>query len=165
MSAPTAPTAPTALTALTKDGLLLPVPDDDGAPFWSYAAAGELRVQACAGCGTRRFPPRPCCPRCQSFDTEWQRMSGRGGIWSYVIAHPPLLPGYARTAPYDVLVVELADDPAIRLVGNLVAAPDAPLGSVPAARLRIGAPVKAVFPVLGEGENRVTVVRWMLERP
>ncbi|MGW7557871.1 hypothetical protein ACWGJZ_42430, partial [Streptomyces rimosus] len=25
--------------------LLLPVPDDDGAPFWEYAARGELRVQ------------------------------------------------------------------------------------------------------------------------
>ncbi|NBM21068.1 hypothetical protein GUY61_37315, partial [Streptomyces sp. GC420] len=29
-------------------GLLAPVVDDDGAPFWAYAARGELRVQACA---------------------------------------------------------------------------------------------------------------------
>ncbi|WP_241267387.1 zinc ribbon domain-containing protein, partial [Streptomyces scabichelini] len=42
--------------------LLSPVLDDDGAPFWEYAARGELRIQACADCGELRFPPRPCCP-------------------------------------------------------------------------------------------------------
>ncbi|MFI8852548.1 Zn-ribbon domain-containing OB-fold protein [Streptomyces sp. NPDC053499] len=155
----------TTVTGPAETGLLLPVPDDDGAPFWSYTADGELRVQACSRCGERRFPPRPCCPHCQSFDSEWQRMSGRGRIWSYVVAHPPLLPGYAEAAPYAVLVVELADDPAIRLVGNLVAAPDAPLGPAAAGKLRIGAPVRVVFREVADGERRMTVPRWMLERP
>ncbi|MFE9331955.1 Zn-ribbon domain-containing OB-fold protein [Streptomyces sp. NPDC006925] len=160
----TARTPPPAASP-AETGLLLPVPDDDGTPFWSYAAAGELRVQACADCGARRFPPRPCCPHCQSFDSDWQRTNGRGRVWSYVVAHPPLLPGYAEAAPYNVLVIELADDPAIRLVGNLVAAPDAPLGSAPGDRLRIGAPVRAVFRELGDGDRRMTLPRWVLERP
>ncbi|MBQ0867718.1 Zn-ribbon domain-containing OB-fold protein [Streptomyces smyrnaeus] len=155
----TAPTGP------PETGLLLPEPDDDGAPFWSYAADGELRVQTCSDCGRRRFPPRPCCPRCRSFEAEWQRMSGRGRIWSYVVAHPPLLPGYAEAAPYNVLVVELADDPAIRLVGNLVATPHAPLGSMAAGKLRVGAPVRAVFREVGDGERRMVLPRWVLERP
>ncbi|MEV6104063.1 OB-fold domain-containing protein [Streptomyces sp. NPDC051940] len=142
--------------------MLLPVQDDDGAPFWTYAARGELRVQACAGCGEPRFPPRPCCPHCGSFDTDWRLMSGRGRIWSYVVPHPPLLPSYADVAPYNVVLVELADDPRIRLVGNVVAAPDAALDSVPAERLRIGAAVRAVFWDTGEG---VTLPRWQLERP
>ncbi|KEF04749.1 MULTISPECIES: Zn-ribbon domain-containing OB-fold protein [Streptomyces] len=142
--------------------LLLPVPDDDGAPFWEYAARGELRVQGCAACGELRFPPRPCCPHCQSFDDRWQRMSGRGRIWSYVLPHPPLLPAYAAQAPYNVVVVELADAPRIRLVGNLVAAPDAALDSVDPARIRIGAPVKVAFHEQAPG---VTVPRWLLERP
>jgi uncharacterized protein len=64
--------------------MLRPVTDTDGAPFWEYAARGELRVQACAGCGELRFPPRPCCPHCQSFEAEWRRVSGRGRVWSYV---------------------------------------------------------------------------------
>lgn len=42
--------------------LLTPVLDDDGAPFWGYAAQGELRIQACADCGELRFPPRPAVP-------------------------------------------------------------------------------------------------------
>jgi uncharacterized OB-fold protein len=72
-------------------------------------------------------------------------MSGRGRVWSYVVPHPPLLPDYAAQAPYNVILVELADDPRIRLVGNLVAAPDAPLNSLDPAGIRIGASVKAVF--------------------
>ncbi|MEV0260774.1 OB-fold domain-containing protein [Streptomyces sp. NPDC050617] len=153
---------PPIMKATTDNGLLLPVVDEDGAPFWEYAARGELRVQTCAACDEPRFPPRPCCPHCQSFDSDWARMSGRGRIWSYVFPHPPLLPAYAEQAPYNAIVVELADAPHIRLAGNLVAAPDAALNSVDPARLRIGAPVKAVFTELAEG---VTVPRWMLERP
>ncbi|GGX46338.1 Zn-ribbon domain-containing OB-fold protein [Streptomyces fructofermentans] len=140
--------------------MLTPVVDDDGAPFWEYAARGELRVQACGGCGELRFPPRPCCPRCQSFDGEWRRMSGRGRIWSYVVPHPPLLPDYAERAPYGVVVVELAEAPRIRLVGYLVGAPGAGLGSVPPDRMRIGARVQVVF-----GGADGALPQWMPERP
>ncbi|MFF7487491.1 Zn-ribbon domain-containing OB-fold protein [Streptomyces luteogriseus] len=137
--------------------MLRPVPDTDGAPFWEYAAQGELRVQACAACGELRFPPRPCCPHCQSFESEWRPVSGRGRVWSYVVAHPPLLPDYAARAPYNVVVVELDEAPRIRLVGNLVPGPGQPLGSLPRESLRIGARVRAVF---HEG-----LPQWVPERP
>ncbi|MEV1020324.1 OB-fold domain-containing protein [Streptomyces sp. NPDC050264] len=145
------------------EALLTPTPDDDGAPFWDYAARGELRIQACAdpGCGELRFPPRPCCPHCQSFDSEWKRMSGHGRIWSYVVPHPPLLPAYAAQAPYNAIIVELAEAPRIRLVGNLVTSADARLDSVDPDRIRIGAKVQAVFTEI----DGVTLPRWVLERP
>ncbi|MEV6007530.1 OB-fold domain-containing protein [Streptomyces sp. NPDC051976] len=147
--------------------MLLPVTDTDGAPFWEYARRGELRVQSCDDCGRLRFPPRPCCPYCRSFRSSWRQMSGRGRIWSYVFPHPPLLPDYAEQAPYNVIVVELAEEAGpeggrIRLVGNLVARADARLDSVDPARLRIGAAVKAAFHPVSE---EITVVRWLLERP
>ncbi|WP_328838570.1 Zn-ribbon domain-containing OB-fold protein [Streptomyces europaeiscabiei] len=138
--------------------MLTPVADDDGAPFWEYAARGELRIQACADCGELRFPPRPCCPHCRSFATEWRRVTGRGRIWSYVLPHPPLLPDYAEQAPYNVVLVELTDAPRIRLVGNLVTEPGARLDSVPVERLRIGARVQVVFTSTG-------LPQWVLERP
>ncbi|QJT02374.1 OB-fold domain-containing protein [Streptomyces asoensis] len=138
--------------------MLTPVTDADGAPFWRYAAQGELRVQACTDCGEPRFPPRPCCPHCQSFASEWRRMSGRGRIWSYVVPHPPLLPDYAAQAPYNVILVELAEAPRIRMVGNLVSGPGAPLNSLSPDRVRIGARVQVVFD--GDG-----LPQWVLERP
>ena len=138
--------------------MLTPVTDTDGAPFWGYARQGELRVQACADCGELRFPPRPCCPHCQSFAQEWRRMEGTGRIWSYVRPHPPLLPAYAEQSPYPVIVVELSDAPRIRLVGNLVSQAGARLDSVPPGRLRIGARVQVVF--TGDG-----LPQWVLERP
>ncbi|MER5517199.1 OB-fold domain-containing protein [Streptomyces sp. NPDC002763] len=137
--------------------MLRPAIDTDGAPFWEYAALGELRVQACADCHEPRFPPRPCCPHCRSFASEWRPTSGRGRIWSYVVPHPPLLPEYAAQAPYNVVVVELADLPRIRLVGNLVSAAGAPLDSLSPDRIRIGARVQAVF---ADG-----LPQWVLERP
>ncbi|MGW1796115.1 Zn-ribbon domain-containing OB-fold protein [Streptomyces sp. NPDC001984] len=139
--------------------MLTPVLDSDGAFFWEYAALGELRVQACADCGEPRFPPRPCCPHCRSFESEWRATSGRGRVWSYVVPHPPLLPDYAAQAPYNVIVVELDDLPRIRLVGNLVSESGAPLDSVPVERIRIGARVQFVYDA-GSG-----LPRWILERP
>ncbi|GLW50939.1 hypothetical protein Stsp02_66000 [Streptomyces sp. NBRC 14336] len=137
--------------------MLAPVTDADGAPFWQYAARGELRIQFCAECAEPRFPPRPCCPHCQSFASEWRRVGGHGRIWSYVVAHPPLLPDYAACAPYPVVVVELVDLPRIRLVGNLVRRAGDPLGAFPRDRVRIGERVRVVFG--GDG-----MPQWVLER-
>ena len=140
-------------------GFLLPDTDDpDGGPFWEGCARGELLVQRCAKCGTRRHPPRPMCPVCRSLAFEWQPMSGRGTIWSFVVPHPPLLPAYAELAPYNVVVVTLDEDPRLRMVGNLVASPDAAINSVEPASIMIGAPVRVVFAQVDD----VTMPRWAL---
>ncbi len=140
------------------EGFLLPVVDDDGAPFWEGTREGELRVQRCSGCGRFRFPPRPMCPSCHSTESEWPAVSGRATVWSFVVSHPPLLPAYAEVAPYNAIVVALEEDPSIRLVGNLVAGPGEPINSVDPATIEIGEPVQVVFdPVSDE----FTMPRWM----
>lgn len=127
------------------EGLLLPVVDPESAPFWEHAAAGRLVVQACAACGRRRHPPRPMCPHCRSTERRWQPVSGHGTVWSFCVAHPPLLPAYAARAPYAVLVVALDDDPAIRFVGNLVTGPGGTVDEIDPATVVIGEPVRVVF--------------------
>jgi uncharacterized protein len=137
----------------------LPVTDDpDDAGFWAAARRGELVVQACGACGHRTFPPRPMCPRCRSVERVWETVSGRARIWTWVVAHPPLLPVFQPMAPYAVVVVALDEDPAIRMVGNLVAAADAPIDSVDAATIRFGEPVEAVFVLMADD---VSLVRWV----
>jgi uncharacterized OB-fold protein len=135
----------------------LPFLDEDSAPFWDATAKGELHMQACAACGRMRFPPRPMCPWCQSFDQEWRPVSGRGTVWSFVVPHPPLLPAFMPVAPYNVVIVTLDEDPTLRLVGNLVASPDGAINEIDPATIRIGEPVQVVFQQVED----VNLPRWM----
>ena len=137
---------------------LLPIVDDPvSAPFWEGAAIGELRYQTCADCGRHRHPPRPMCPYCNSLACTWVAASGRGTVWSFVIAHPPLLPAYAEQAPYNVAVITLDEDAGLRMVGNLVRTADGPIGELGPDDIAIGAPVRVVFPEPVEG---VVLPRW-----
>ena len=115
----------------------LPRPDDASQQYWQGCRDGELRMQRCTPCGHLRFPPRPMCPRCQSFECGWVPVSGRGTVYSWVVAHPPLLPAFVDLAPLVVLLVELEEGDDLRIVGNL-------LGEGPEA-IAIGMPVEVAF--------------------
>jgi uncharacterized OB-fold protein len=144
------------------EGLILPdVDHPEAAAFWEGCSQGELRVQTCATCGRRRMPPRPMCPWCRSFEVRWTTMSGRARVWSVVIPHPPLLPAYGDQAPYNVVVVELEDDPSIRFVGNVVAAAGAPLNSIDPHSVEIGADVEVVFSQVADD---VWLPQWVVAR-
>ena len=148
------------------EGMLLPAVDEFSAPFFEYAAPGELRVQHCDRCGLRRMPPRPMCPSCGSFDSSWEAMSGDGTVWSVAIPHPPLLPAYSAMAPYNVVVVALDDDPEVRFVGNVVAGDDAALDSVDPHTVQIGMRVRVVFPpAVDDGDGPIVLPRWVAVPP
>jgi uncharacterized OB-fold protein len=136
-----------------------PMDDPDTAPFFEAALRQELRIQSCSNCGRLRFPPRPMCPWCHSLQSEWQRQSGRGRIWSFAVPHPPLLPTFAAEAPYVVAVIELDEDARIRLVGNIVREVDGSIGAVPTTEIAIGASVTAVF---GKSIEGYPVPQWVM---
>lgn len=137
---------------------LLPPIDDVSRPFFEGALAGELRIPCCPETGRLFFPPREASPFAPHRPHGWQRVSGRGTIWSFVVPHPPLLPYYAERAPYVVVAVALEEEPSVRLVGNLLAAEGGPIEAVGAEEVAIGAPVRAVFePVAPE----IVLVRWL----
>ena len=125
----------------------VPDPDDASAPFWEACARHELLLQTCGSCGVVRFPPRPMCPACNSFEVAWKPASGRGRIWSWVIAHPPVLPAFADKAPYNIAVVEL--DEGVRMVGNLL--------GVPNGEITEGMTVKVTWEDVEDG---VTLPQW-----
>ena len=132
-------------------------PDEQDAPFWEGARRGRLMVQGCGRCGRLRFPPRAMCPWCQSFETAWRAVSGRGTIWSYVVPHPPLTPDFERLAPYNVIVVALEEAPDIRMAGNLVASKDGAINEIDPGQIRIGAAVQVVF----QDAGGVILPRWV----
>jgi uncharacterized protein len=129
----------------SREGYLLPAMDEENSGFSEAARRGELVVQACSSCGKLRHPPRPMCPRCRSTKREWKPMSGNGVIWSYIVAHPPLLSAYAELAPYNVIVVELEEEPTLRFVGNLLKTADGAINEVDPHSIQIGEPVHVVF--------------------
>ena len=121
----------------------LPAPDDASRPYWEAAARGELCMQRCTRCRHWRFPPRPACPRCRAFESEWVAVSGRGTLFSWTVVHPPVLPAFRQRVPLQVVLVELAEDPGLRLLGNLI--------DVPPAEIAIGMPLEVCFEPAGEG--------------
>jgi hypothetical protein len=145
-------------SAAASGDVLRPAVSPDTRFFWDGTAAGELRIQRCSNCKRLRFPPRPMCPYCNSLDHTWDAMSGKGRLWSFVVPHPPLLPAFMEVAPYNVVVVELDEDPLIRLVGNLLETPDGAINEVDPETIRIGEPVQVVFQPAGED---VFLPRWV----
>ena len=141
-----------------ESGWLLPdLADPIANEFWFGCARGELLVQACASCRTKRMPPRPMCPNCRSTDVTWEPTSGRGTVWSFIVPHPPLLPAFGEVAPYNAIIVELEEDPAIRFVGNLVASAAGQINEIDPATITIGEPVHVVFHQIDD----VTLPRWV----
>lgn len=125
----------------------VPEPDDASAPFWEAAAHHHLVIQRCARCGAFRHPPRPMCPRCTAFDHDWMPASGRGRVWSWVVAHAPVLPAFAEKTPYNVVVVELPEG--VRMIGTLVDTPN--------DGIREGMEVEVVFEDVEDG---VSLPQW-----
>ncbi len=93
-----------------------PAQSPDNAFFWEGVAAGELRIQRCADCKALRHPPGPMCPHCQSLEWEATAASGRGHVYSFVVAHHPPVPPFSY--PNAIALVQL--DEGTRLVSNLI---------------------------------------------
>ena len=48
----------------------------------------------------------------------WTPVSGRATLYSWTVAHPPLLPFFAERSPWPVVAVQLEEGP--RMVTNLI---------------------------------------------
>ena len=97
---------------------LIPPTSEMTQPYWDAARRDELVVQQCADCDLRPFPPRAHCPQCGSAQLEWRKMSGRGTVYTYTIAHRPPHPVFTAQSPVAIAVVELEEGP--RMISNIV---------------------------------------------
>jgi len=101
-------------------GRPLPEPDEWSKGFWDACQRGALELQRCMACKRFRFYPRPMCPHCRSLDWEYAPVSGRGTIYSWIVVRPPVMPAFQDKVPLAVVLVELEEDPELRMVGNLL---------------------------------------------
>jgi uncharacterized OB-fold protein len=115
----------------------LPEPDDLTRFYWEHARQHQLAILRCDDCGAFVHPPRPLCRACLSEDLAPHVMSGRGFVHSHTLTHYVFHPAFADAVPYPVALVELEEDPGIRIVSNLV--------EIDATHIRSGLPVEVVF--------------------
>jgi uncharacterized OB-fold protein len=99
--------------------------DPELAPFWAGASVGRLLVQRCDSCGTLRWPPRAACAACGGSRLGWAEVSGAGSVYSWTEVHRSPLPYFRLHVPYAVALVELREDPRLRMLGLLEPGPQA----------------------------------------
>ena len=79
---------------------VIPQPDEVSAPYWEAARRHELRIQRCGSCGAYQHPPAANCRSCQATDLRWTQIGGRGSVYSFIIDHRLMVPGFDE--PYVV---------------------------------------------------------------
>ena len=92
-----------------------PIQRIDTAFFWKGCEDGELLAQKCEPCDKLWHPPRPMCPTCHSTEKQYEKLSGRGTVLSWIKQIRPGSFGF-KDSPY-VILVELEEG--LRLVSNL----------------------------------------------
>jgi len=110
--------------------------------FWKAAADGRLSLSYCNACAKPHWYPRAICPFCNSTDTEWRAVSGRGKIYSCSLVSP-------AKNPYVIAFVSLEEGPV--LLTNVFA------GDLSA--VAIGQNVKVAF---AAGERDMTIPVFIL---
>ena len=119
-----------------------PLPEETPltASFWQAARERRLVIQRCTACARLRWPPEPACYECGSLDHEWAQMSGRATLYTWTVAHPPLLPYFQPRSPWPIAVVQLDEGP--RLVTNIT--------GINPEHYEIGMPLEATFEDIGD---------------
>jgi uncharacterized OB-fold protein len=95
-----------------------------------------LKVCRCRNCRLWIHPPAPVCYRCRSTDLGFEQVSGRGTVATFTVNHQRWSAG-ASTDPYVVAIVELDEQPGLRLISNVV--------DCPVADVAIGQRVRVTF--------------------
>jgi len=123
------------VSAAKKPFRLLPEVGPENEHFWRGGAEGALRFLHCAACDFYVHPPLPRCPRCLGEGLAVRAVSGRARLHTFTENHQPWIPGF--DPPYLVAIVEIVEQPSLRLTTNLV--------NCPPDAARIGMPLRVTF--------------------
>jgi uncharacterized protein len=121
----------------------IPIPDPDSTPFWEGLKRGKLVLCRCDDTGRWIHPPLERS-RFTGGPVHFEEASGEGTIFSYIVVRQPLVPG--RMPPYVIGIVELAEQPGLRINAIIAADP---------AEVRIGQEVRMRIVDLGDSGYRI----------
>jgi uncharacterized OB-fold protein len=111
-------------------------------PFWEGCRARELRLPRCV-CGQYVWYPQPRCPACRGERIDWVAVSGRATLFTWTTVYRSFVPGHQARVPYTTALVELIEDPQLRLATFLAGIAD--------VRLRLGLPLQVDFEEIDGG--------------
>ena len=126
----------------TADARPLPLPDDVTEFFWEGAKAGQLLMQRCRACSKFQFPPDVVCIHCQSLQLEAAPVSGKATLYSYSVVDRAFNAGFVDSLPYVLGLIELDEQPGLRMVTNVVDAV--------ADEIRVGMALEVTFESRGD---------------
>ena len=98
---------------------VIPQPDEVSRPYWEAARRHELHIQRCGICSAYQHPPAASCRYCRGIDMRWTHISGRGTVYSFIIDHRLMVPGFDE--PYVVAQIrpDETDDDMVRITSNI----------------------------------------------
>jgi uncharacterized OB-fold protein len=96
---------------------ILPKIDDHARGYWTGGADGQLHIAHCGSCRRYVHPPRGTCADCGEPLT-FVAVSGNATLFSHTVAHQQFHP--AVPTPFVIALVELVEQPGLRLVTNLI---------------------------------------------
>jgi uncharacterized OB-fold protein len=113
---------------------ILPPLDATNRAFWTGGRDGRLLVERCSPCERWQHPPTGRCEMCRG-EVVPTPVSGEGTLFAYTVNahryHPDVPP------PYVIAIVELVEQPDLRVVANVVGCDE--------SVLRTGLPVRVAF--------------------
>lgn len=122
-------------------GRAVPIPSVETRPFWEAGTCGEFHLPRCRHCDTLLYPPPPRCPHCLGPNLRWERLSGKGALWSWTEIFINAIPGMAP--PIAICEVALAEQPDLLVIASCDASD--------VGALRIGLDVQIYFADEGDG--------------
>ena len=90
---------------------------DENRAFWSGGSGGQLLIARCCSCNMWVHPPTRRCPDCGG-ETRPEAVSGKGEVFTFTVNRHT----YRQEVPppYVVALVELDEQPGLRLTTNVV---------------------------------------------
>lgn len=98
-----------------------PTPNLDTQAWWEALTNGTVTAPQCEGCDALFFPPQPFCPRCGAACVALKPLDPAGRVYSWVVAHRPFDPEWAKDVPYAIVAVDMSDG--VRLTGRYLGDP------------------------------------------
>lgn len=96
---------------------VLPRLDEHTNAFWTGGANAQLLIARCRDCRRWVHPPVAHCPNCNG-PLEPTPVSGDGVVFTYSVNHEQFHPAVAP--PYVIALVELTEQPGLRIITNIV---------------------------------------------